>query len=212
MHIQNSSQLWDKIWKKTPGQFPGSSMLESLYRKIVYFSAFNSLIKPLSLDNSDILELGSGTGNNSLYLAKHNVIASVTLVDFSESALRRAHEKDFPCKLTKLQQDLFGFSPQKQYGFVHSTGLIEHFMGQERLAVVQKHAQCAKQGGYVMIWVPIKSPAFFLIGQFNKLMGIEEIPLTRQELKTLCAESGLNVIKENSSVFGALYGVLAQKI
>lgn len=186
-------------------------MLESLYRKIVYFSAFNSLLKSISLDNLDVLELGSGTGNNSLYLAKKNSIRSVTLVDFSELALQRAHEKDFPCQLTKIQQDLLGFSSQKQYGFVHSTGLIEHFMGQERLAVVQKHAQCAQPRGYVMIWVPVKSLAFFFIGKLNKLMGIEEIPLTRQELKALLSESGLTVIRENSSVFGALYGILAQK-
>ena len=211
MHIQNSSELWDKIWKKTPGQFPGSSKLESLYRKIIYFSAFDSLLNPLSLQNLDILELGSGTGNNSLYLAKKNSARSVTLVDFSELALQKAREEDFPCEIIKIQQDLLSFFPQEQYGFVHSTGLIEHFTGQERLSVVQKHAECVKPGGYIMIWVPIKSPAFFLIGQFNKLMGIEEIPLTRQELKALCVESGLRIIRENTSVFCALYGVLAQK-
>ncbi|MDP2664484.1 MAG: class I SAM-dependent methyltransferase [bacterium] len=211
MHIQNSSQLWDKIWKKTPGQFPGSSKLESLYRRVVYFSAFDTLLGLVS-PSGHILELGSGTGRNSTYLAKRYSARSVTLLDFSESALARAREEDFSCALIKIQQDLLRFTPQKQYEFVHSTGLIEHFTGQERRAVVRKHAECVAPGGYVMIWVPVRSPAFFLIGQFNKLMGIEEIPLTRQELKTLCAESGLNVIKENSSVLGALYGVLAQKI
>src|SRR3989344_5675352 len=153
MHIQNSSQLWDKIWKKTRGEFPGSSKLESLYRKIIYFSAFDSLLNPLSLQNLDILELGSGTGNNSLYLAKKNSARSVTLVDFSELALQKAREEDFPCKITKIQQDLLSFSVKEQYGFVHSTGLIEHFTGQERLSVVQKHAECVKPGGYMMIWV-----------------------------------------------------------
>src|SRR3989344_154422 len=211
MHIQNSSELWDKIWKKTPGQFPGSSKLESLYRKIIYFSAFDTLLGLVS-PSSHIFELGSGTGRNSAYLAKRYSAQSVTLLDFSESALARARGADFSCELIKIQQDLLRFIPQKQYGFVHSTGLIEHFTGQERRAVVQKHAECVASGGYVMIWVPVRSPAFFLIGQFNKLMWIEEIPLTETELKTLLEEAHLKVVAENHAVFGALYGVLAKRV
>ncbi|MBI2642119.1 MAG: class I SAM-dependent methyltransferase [Candidatus Wildermuthbacteria bacterium] len=209
--VENSAEMWNGIWEKIPSQFSGSKTLEAWYRRIVYFSAFDTLLNLLPPSNQ-ILELGSGTGRNSAYLAKRYSAQSVTLLDFSESALGRTREEDFSCALIKIQQDLLRFTPQKQYGFVHSTGLIEHFTGQERRAVVQKHAECVAPGGYVMIWVPVQSPAFFVIGQFNKLMGIEEVPLTETELKTLLMEARLKIIGENHAVFGALYGVLAQKV
>ena len=209
--VENSAEMWNGIWGKIPSQFSGSKTLEAWYRRVVYFSSFDTLLSLVS-PSGHILELGSGTGRNSAYLAKRYSAQSVTLLDFSESALARARKEDFPCELIKTQQDLLHFTPQKQYGFVHSTGLIEHFTGQERRAVVQKHAECVAPGGYVMIWVPVRSPAFFLIGQFNKLMGIEEIPLTETELKTLLEEAHLKVVAENHAVFGALYGVLAKRV
>lgn len=212
---RNSVEMWDKFWKgwdRTASQLPGSNTLEYWYRKYVYFFAFNALLDSVPLLNQDILELGSGVGKNSMHIAKRYSVRSATLLDFNEYALRSVRDNDFPCMVIKTRQNLLHFSPEKQYGFVHSTGLIEHFMGKERLAVVQKHEECVKPGGYVMIWVPIQSPAFSVIAQANKLQGIEEVPLTKKELKSLCAQSGLNVIGENTSVFGALFGVLAQKI
>lgn len=212
MEIQNSSESWDNVWKHIPSKFPGSSLLENWYRNIVYFPAFNTLLKPISLSRKDVLELGSGTGNNSLYLSRKYPLHSVTLVDFSDIVLQRTRDHEFSCKVIKLKKNLLEFQSSSPYGFVHSTGLIEHFSGTEQLAVVKKHAECAEKGGYVMIWVPIRSLAFSLIGTFNKTIGIEEIPLTEQELKMLCVESGLRIISEGKTAFGALYGILAQKM
>ncbi len=212
MEIKNSSDSWNNVWKHIPSQFPGSWLLENWYRNIIYFPAFNKLLSSISLSKRGVLELGSGTGNNSLYLSKKYPLDSVTLVDFSDVALQRVRESEFPCNVTKLQKDLFTFQPPLQYGLVHSTGLIEHFYGADRVAVVQRHAECVEKGGYVMIWVPVQSLAFSIIGRFNKLAGINEIPLAKQELKSLCSESGLRVINEAHTALGALYGVLAQKM
>ncbi|MDO8470887.1 MAG: class I SAM-dependent methyltransferase [bacterium] len=212
MEIKNSPDSWNTVWNRIPSTFPGSRLLENWYRSIVYFSAFNKLLKSVSLSQKDVLELGSGTGNNSLYLSRKYPLRSVTLMDFSDSALQRTQEQKFPCKVTKLHKDLLEFRAPLPYGFVHSTGLIEHFYGAERMAVVQKHAECVEKNGYVMIWVPVRSFMFSLIWQFNKMQGIEEVPLTEQELKALCVESGLRIINEGKTAFGALYGVLAQKM
>lgn len=209
--LHNSSESWNSVWNHVPANFPGSGLLENWYRNIIYFPAFDKLLKSVSLSQKDIVELGSGTGNNSLYLSKKYNARSVMLVDFSEIALERAKDGEFPCQLTKLKRDLLGFQPPSLYEFVHSTGLIEHFIGAEREDVVKKHAECVEQRGYVMIWVPIRSLAFSCIGKVNKAMGIEEIPLTKQELRSLCAESGLQIINEGHTAFGALYGILAQK-
>lgn len=212
MQLENSPQLWDKLWSRFIVQFPGRKMLERYYRKAIYFSAIDILLQPLSFACEDVLELGSGTGQNSLYLTKKYAIRSVTLVDFSQRVLEKVNEKDFPCELKKVKQDLFLFKPEKEYGLVHSTGLVEHFGGSERFSVIKKHADCAKKGGYIMIWVPVHSLMFSFIGRFNKILGIKEIPLTEKELKTLCAQNSLRVIREHHAVLGALYGVLAQKL
>jgi len=209
---KNSPQLWDKIWARTPSRFPGSQTLESLYRRLVYFSAFDALLRSFSLANQSILELGSGTGANSAYLAQRHGAQSVTLLDFSEGALERVAIKRFLCPVTKIQGDLLEFTPKQQYDFVHSTGLIEHFVGAQRQKVVGVHAACVRRGGLVMIWVPVHSPAFAVIGTLNRLIGIEEIPLTEKELRSLCLQNGLEIIRENHSALGAMYGVLARKV
>ena len=212
MQVKNSAESWDNVWRHIPSQFIGSEQLEDWYRNIIYFPAFNKILSSISLSKKSALELGSGTGNNSLYLSKRYPLDSVTLVDFSNVALQRARDGKFSCPVTKFQNDLFEFRPSSPYGFVHSTGLIEHFYGADRRAVVQKHAECVEKKGYVMIWVPVQSLVFSLIGKFNKAVGIEETPLTEQELKNLCAESGLQIINEGHTAFGALYGVLTQRV
>jgi ubiquinone/menaquinone biosynthesis C-methylase UbiE len=45
----------------------------------------------LAIDNKDILELGSGTGKNTSYLAQR--ARHVTAIDFSEGMIARAHQR-----------------------------------------------------------------------------------------------------------------------
>lgn len=209
--IENSPQLWNKLWAQNPACFSISRPIDSFLRRIFYFSAFDDLLNSFSLSNKDILELGSGTGNHSLYFAKRHLVRSITLLDFSETILAKVDAARFPCPVIKLQQDILTFNPYAQYDFVHSAGLVEHFTEEQRLRVIQIHADCAKRGGFVMIWVPVRSPAFSVIGQFNRWTGIQEIPFTEEELKNLAAQSGLKIIRENHSAGGAIFGILAQK-
>lgn len=46
---------------------------------------------PLAIANRDVLELGSGTGKNTEYLALH--ARSVVAIDFSEAMIARAHQR-----------------------------------------------------------------------------------------------------------------------
>ena len=62
-----------------------------------------------------------------------------------------------------------------------------------------------------MIWVPVRSPTFSVIGRFNRWIGIQEIPFTKEELRDSAAQSGLKIIRENHSVGGAIFGILAKK-
>jgi cyclopropane fatty-acyl-phospholipid synthase-like methyltransferase len=209
--IQNSPKQWDALWGKPVFRVPGGSIFEAAYRKAIYFSAFDKLLHRVNLNKPTVLELGSGTGNNSLYIAQKYQADAVSLVDFSEAGLAKVEKEKFPCAVEAIQEDLLAWEPSHKYDFVHSTGLIEHFQGEQRLAVIQKHANAAREGGYVMIWVPVKSFAFMFIGRFNKYMGIQEIAFTEQELRLLCEKSGLHIVNEGNSALGALFGVIAQK-
>lgn len=213
--LENSNHQWDRLWANRVISFcfclPASHVIDNFVRQQLYFNAIDSLLGSFSLKGKDIIELGSGTGSNSFYLAHSHKARTVTLVDFSEKALDRAKIKFCPCPVTKIQKDLLNASPEQDYDLVHSTGLVEHFAGKDRLLIVQRHAQYVRPGGLVMIWVPIFSLAFKPIGRINRHIGIKEIPFTKNELKLLCRESGLEIVREGKTVFGAIYGILARK-
>lgn len=214
-NLENSSQRWDRIWTNGLITFyphlPFSRVIENFVRWHLHFRAIDKLLDKISLEGKDILELGSGTGSNSIYLAKYHKAKTVTLLDFSERALARARTRFCPCPAIKIQEDILEFSPKQSYDFVHSTGLVEHFTDKERLLVVKKHAQCTRPGGLIMIWVPIASLTFKPIEKINRCLGIKEIPFTKNELRTLCKESNLEIVRDGETVFGALYGILARK-
>ena len=212
---KNSSEHWDSLWINRLTSFhlhlPGSTEVEKLVRCQLYFKAIDRLLGSNLLEGKDILELGSGTGSNSLYLANTHKVKLVTLLDFSVNAFNRVATSSYPCQLIKIQTDIFNFYPQKSYDFVHSTGLIEHFYGEERFEVIKKHSDLCCTGGLVMIWVPVFSPVFRYISKFNHRIGIQELPFTRNELQSLCSQNKLEIIRTGETAFGALYGILCRK-
>ncbi|MBI4722779.1 MAG: class I SAM-dependent methyltransferase [Candidatus Stahlbacteria bacterium] len=185
--------------------------MENLVRHQLYFKPIDKLLDSISLESKDILELGSGTGSNSLYLANTRKAGSVTLLDFSDKAFARVSTNSYPCPLIEKQADILSFHPDKSYDFVHSTGLIEHFYDNERFEVIKKHSDLCRTGGLVMIWVPVFSPAFKYISKFNRRIGIQELPFTRNELQVLCSQNKLEIIRTGETAFGALYGILGKK-
>lgn len=210
--IKNSQELWDKLWARDVHlRIPTSQYIEKFIRKHIYFKAIDRLLGSTFLTGKNILELGSGTGSNSFYLAYTRKVKSITLVDFSQKAFERVNSELCDCPVVEIQDDILNFFPPQKYDFVHSTGLVEHFYGEKRALVIKKHSECVCSGGLVMIWVPIFSRVFQYIGKFNHWWGIEELPFTEKELHFLCSKSDLEIIREEKSAFGALYGILARK-
>lgn len=212
----NSSQHWNYLWTRkltnSHIRIPLSHKVEKFIRNHLYLKAIDMLLGAISLVDKKIIELGCGTGSNSLYLARTRKVSSVTLLDFSHSALTRVVSELYPCPVTKICANLLEFSPKAGYDFVHSTGVVEHFLGTERVWAIEKHSECVRVGGFVMIWVPVFSHAFRYIGKFNRWIGIEELPFTKKELQSLCLKNKLEIIREGESGFGALYGILCKKI
>lgn len=59
---------------------------------------------PLVLEGREVLELGSGTGKNTSYLAEH--AKSVIAMDFSEGMIARAHERIATSNVTFIRHDV----------------------------------------------------------------------------------------------------------
>jgi ubiquinone/menaquinone biosynthesis C-methylase UbiE len=59
---------------------------------------------PLDLNGRDVLELGSGTGKNTVYFAEH--ARHVTALDFSAAMIARAHSRLATSNVTFVQHDV----------------------------------------------------------------------------------------------------------
>lgn len=124
---------WTKHWKNNYGNF----IWKIWVRRIT--SAYKTLLKQVNVNNPKILELGSGSGANSLAIAKLLKAKDITLVDYNSYALeiskRLFKESNVDFNVTYLNSNITDVNINEQFDIVHSEGLIEHFYGEERVAV-----------------------------------------------------------------------------
>jgi 2-polyprenyl-3-methyl-5-hydroxy-6-metoxy-1,4-benzoquinol methylase len=93
-----------------------------------------------------ILELGSGTGRLS-YLMLQAGARKVTMVDSSQKAvwLSRSLFADVdPAYYHIVPLDIFEYTPDERFEIVISSGLIEHFQGPMRAAILKAHVDHAQ--------------------------------------------------------------------
>lgn len=191
---------WDTFWKKqkiTPG-FILNKKNSSVYKLL------ESLImeKFKSIEELEIIEIGSGIGVNSLLLAQNG--AKVTLIDFSEVALRKAREiynffglepKIIKADILNLDERLYG-----KFDLAMSFGLAEHFSGEDRKMIFKIHYQLIRNDGLLIVSVPNKNCISYQFWM-NSLKIIDkwnagyEKPFTKKELLQLSKIIGIRNFK-----------------
>ena len=200
---------WDRFWRL--------SLLPVVKQaQRVTAEHWRICMKPLlsgySFQGRDVLELGCGSAKNSFTIFREYACSSVTLVDYNEHALRIARRTGPRAGVHLVQAHVVTVCLRRNFDLVHSSGLVEHFYGDDRRKVIGKHVEHARPGGLVMIWVPRRSLLCKLLETFNSLlMSIKEQPFTDQELTGLCRAVGLNVLRLRHKSLGMEVGVLAQK-
>lgn len=115
---------------------------------------------PLLMRNGvkDVLDLGSGAGRNTLYLAKNGF--NVSALDISEVALQRLKEKDSSIErvhggMTSIPLD------DNSFDFVLCTRVIHHGIMNDIRAAANEIKRVLRPGGLVFIVVPsTKDPAY----------------------------------------------------
>ncbi|MDZ4794359.1 MAG: class I SAM-dependent methyltransferase [Bacteroidota bacterium] len=109
--------------------------------------SFRTTLSAIPFENC--LEIGCGTGKNSIWLS--GKAKEVTAVDFSEEMLAKAKEKITAEKIQFIKADItapWTFS-QQGYDLVSFSLVLEHI--EELYPVFKETTRSLKQGGYVYI-------------------------------------------------------------
>jgi SAM-dependent methyltransferase len=207
----SDSDIWDHVWDKQHAL--GSELQWNLERdlSIMRWGMFRQFAeKELgNLAGYTSVELGAGRGIASLQLAMLGV--QVALIDWSERALETAANlySFFGLRPKLIKADIIDL-PAAQVGVYDisvSVGVAEHFVGEEREAVIQSHATVLKPGGISLISVP---NSLCLPYRFWKYIqerrgkwpfGLE-VPFTQAELTRLAVKHGLQPVRIVGSSLG----------
>ena len=183
---------WSEIWKSVEdARFRGET-----YRWFFY----KALLGDYDFRNKRVLEIGCGTGINSVLMAKAG--AHVTLLDSSQEALGIAKKLlgKFSLEGELVRRDAFYHGFEGEFDLVHSEGVVEHFKGEYRQAIMDAHSRAAKKDGKVLIIAPnMKCPPYrlgkFLAEKTGTWIYGNEYPYSKKELAFRMEKSGLSVQK-----------------
>ena len=148
-----------------------------------------------------VIELGCGTGYNTLQIAKLFSVSKVTLVDANPYVLAVA-EKTLSCLKCKKEfvlKNLFDLDLSEKYDIVHSQGLLEHYPLESRRKLIQLHKELLATDGVATIIVPTPSPVYKLWRRMMEMMHLwiytDEVAITRSKFTADLEASNLQTLK-----------------
>ncbi len=148
-----------------------------------------------------IIELGCGTGYNTLQMTKLFQVSKVTLVDSNPNVLAIVEKKlsGIRCEKEFLLQDLFNLDLSEKYDIVHSQGLLEHYALEQRRELIHLHRELLSKNGVALILVPTPSTVYkFWRGLLEKLhlwIYPDETAITRSEFNADLEYNDLQILK-----------------
>lgn len=147
----------------------------------------------------DILELGGGNSCFAKNVCENVSVSNYDIVDNNELAVKLFERQNLNSKHKALLVDLLnggdseykdfinGGSKRKQYDFVYSIGLIEHFRGGDIDTIIKRHFEFCKDGGVVFISFPTPTVKYrsirFLMELVNAWQFWDEKPLKFDQVK-----------------------------
>jgi SAM-dependent methyltransferase len=191
MPRSSEKKHWEEFWSSSPG-------LEDVYANDGRVVAF--LASRLDLKGKRVLEVGAGTGRDSVELAARG--AEVWTLDYSEESLRILREVS--AARVPSQEHLGIVSGDARalpfrndsFDVVFHQGLLEHF--RDPLALLRENHRVLKTGGHVLVDVPQRYHYYTLMK--HALMAVDkwfagwETEFSAGELSTLVREAGFDVV------------------
>ena len=145
--ILNLIKTWDK---------ESESYLFEKKMQVDYLANYYHLENCLgNLNKKTILEVGSGSGQTSAYLATHGGI--IHLVDISSKSLNFSKKYFDSLKLPVniYNQNAFNMKfPNKSFDYVWNGGVLEHYNDAEKVELIKKMWKLVKPGGKILITTP----------------------------------------------------------
>jgi len=184
---------WDRYYKRVK--------ISQITLGIIWKAYLDLLNEVHFVEPIKIIELGCGTGHNTLQLTKLFPVSKVTLVDSNPSVLAIAEKKlsSLMCEKEFLLRDLFNLDSNEKYDIVHSQGLLEHYNLEQRRKLVNLHRGLLAEEGVSIIIVPTPSLGYRLWRGFMEMLHLwiytDEIATPRAEFSADLEHCGLEILK-----------------
>jgi SAM-dependent methyltransferase len=151
------------------------------------------LASQVDLKGARVLEVGAGSGRDSLRLAERG--AEVTVLDYSPSALKVVSTHDRENRLHLLRGDALALPfPTGSFDIVFHQGLLEHFRDPHPL--LAENARVLAPGGLLLVDVPQRWHIYTLIKRVliaaDRWFAGWECSFSARELEGLLREVGLS--------------------
>lgn len=192
------AKVWDQLWDHAPSQRKDDWLIERESRSPRWSAIAQRLMSRFgAIQGLRTIELGSGRGDLSALLAQAG--AKVTLLDISDKALVQARIRferlGLPAEYVEADFHSAGAESPSAFDVALSSGVIEHFEGDERTAAVKAHLDLVRPGGVAIISVPnARCPSYRLWKKYLELRGCwpygVETPYSRRELRRRIAAAG----------------------
>ena len=180
--------VWNKFWNKKKD-------IDKVYPSSP--SVLKAILSQGPVEELRILEVGAGTGRDSLALAKAG--AQVYILDYSEESLKITNTLALqaPGNLHLVQGNAFNSPfPNETFDIVFHQGLAEHF--KEPLPLLKENARLLKKGGFCLCDVPqtfhLYTLAKHILIACDKWFAGWETEFTMPQLKKLMENAGLEVV------------------
>jgi len=149
---ESPESIWDRHWRSR--EVPAKALLASQ----TVTTGYDTLRGMVTESDTSLLEAGCGTGAHCYMLARDFPHATVTGLDYSETAVSRAREIFNLPNLHFVQGDLFDLPyDDGAWDVVFNEGVIEHFRPDgERsyMAALHEMVRVTRPGGKVIVSVP----------------------------------------------------------
>jgi ubiquinone/menaquinone biosynthesis C-methylase UbiE len=192
MALRRSTKAdWDNFWKSKNDVHSVYSNADRVLRNLAAVT---------DLKGKYVLEVGAGTGRDSLGLVKLG--AEVFLLDYVGSSLVivRALLKEEGLRAHLVQGDAFALPfPDLTFDVVFHQGLLEHFRAEEARKLLSENVRVLKRDGYLLVDVPQRYHIYTIIKHILILFGSWfagwEREFSVRELERVVRDQGLTLLR-----------------
>lgn len=151
--------IWDKFW--------AGKQVQEIYPPVTDIT--RELLPYINLAEKKILEVGAGTGRDSVKMLGHG--GRVFLLDYSSESLRLARQNaGAEAVVLVLADGLTSPFPDNTFDVVFHQGLLEHFRSPHNL--LKENRRVLKKGGLLVVDVPQTVHFYTLIKQLLQTVGL----------------------------------------